>query len=138
MNDLSEVRVIAAVIEQDGKYLLAKRPIHKNHGGLWEFPGGKIIDGENDFEAINRELKEELDISVKQLGKLLWQARDTRTNFLVEFYEVTFKGHPKAVEHEKIKWTSVPELGTLDLAPTDAGFVKEIILRKPLSKDGPE
>ena len=49
-------RVVASVIEVDGKLLVCQRPAHKRHGGLWEFPGGKIEPGESDFEAVEREL----------------------------------------------------------------------------------
>ncbi len=48
----AKVRVVAAVIEKDGKVLVCQRPTHKRHGGLWEFPGGKVERGESDFEAV--------------------------------------------------------------------------------------
>jgi len=55
-----ESSVVAAVIERDGKYLLCQRPQGKRYGGLWEFPGGKLLAGESLLEAARRELREEL------------------------------------------------------------------------------
>ena len=56
------VRVLAAVIKRNERYLICKRPENKRHGGLWEFPGGKIEIGESNFEAAVRELREELGV----------------------------------------------------------------------------
>ena len=50
---------MAAVIERDGKLLVCRRPGHKRHGGLWEFPGGKLEPGETIVDAARRELDEE-------------------------------------------------------------------------------
>jgi mutator protein MutT len=61
-------RVVAAVIQRNDQYLLCQRPAHKRHGGLWEFPGGKVHDGETDFDAISRELTEELEVGVVRVG----------------------------------------------------------------------
>ena len=56
--------VAVALIDADGRVLLQQRPAHKEHGGLWEFPGGKIDEGELPEAALIRELKEELGIDV--------------------------------------------------------------------------
>jgi 8-oxo-dGTP diphosphatase len=58
------IRVVAAVIKRNDYYLICKRPKGKRHGGLWEFPGGKVEEGENIETAARRELAEELDLSV--------------------------------------------------------------------------
>ena len=64
MEPEGRVAVIAAVIQRGDKYLLGQRPEFKRHGGLWEFPGGKVHDGESRLEAIRRELAEELALKV--------------------------------------------------------------------------
>ena len=64
MEPEGRVAVIAAVIQRGDKYLLGQRPESKRHGGLWEFPGGKVHDGESRLEAIRRELAEELALKV--------------------------------------------------------------------------
>ena len=56
------MRVLATVIRRDGRLLVCQRPSHKRHGGLWEFPGGKVEPGESDLAASRRELAEELGV----------------------------------------------------------------------------
>src|SRR5690606_20769929 len=62
------IRVLAAVIRRDGRWLVCRRPAHKRHGGLWEFPGGKLEPGESLLEAATRELEEELAVRVTGVG----------------------------------------------------------------------
>ncbi|HSG49130.1 MAG TPA: NUDIX domain-containing protein, partial [Longimicrobiales bacterium] len=59
---MEAIPVIAAVIHRDGRYLVGRRPDDKRHGGLWEFPGGKLDPGESWLEAARRELSEELEM----------------------------------------------------------------------------
>ena len=59
------IKVVAAIIEKDGKYLICKRGPGGNCPFLWEFPGGKIEEGESPFEAISREIKEELSAEIE-------------------------------------------------------------------------
>ena len=58
------IRVLASVIQRHDRFLVCRRPLHKRHGGLWEFPGGKVKDGETDLEVARRELAEELGVHV--------------------------------------------------------------------------
>ena len=59
------LKVVAGFLKKGDKFLLVRRPLNKKRGGLWEFPGGKVEDGETLKEAIERELKEELGIETK-------------------------------------------------------------------------
>ena len=63
------VRVVAAVVARGDRALLCRRPAHKRHGGLWEFPGGKREAGESDADAVRRELREELGVTVQAVGR---------------------------------------------------------------------
>jgi mutator protein MutT len=117
------VRVLAAVIRRDLRYLVCKRPTHKRHGGLWEFPGGKLEPGESLAQAAHRELKEELNVEVISVGSTLHIERDVGSPFQIEFVEVEIAGEPTASEHESVAWLILDQLQSLELAPCDRAFV---------------
>ena len=115
--------VLAAVIERDGNYLVCRRPAHKRHGGLWEFPGGKVEAGETHFEAARRELAEELDVRVLSVDSAIFAVADPGSEFLIEFVPTTILSSPKCLEHTNLRWMSLPDLPSLELAPSDRRFV---------------
>lgn len=122
----ARVPVVAAVIRRDGRYLLGRRPEAKRHGGLWEFPGGKLHDGEDVAAAVRRELREELELECRGTGALLWSARDPGSPFVIDFVEVEAGGRPRPLEHSEVGWFTLDELGPMALAPTDAAFVAHL------------
>lgn len=115
--------VVAAVIRDGDRYLVCRRPAHKRHGGLWEFPGGKVEEGETPADAVRRELKEELALEVVSVGATRFVATDPGTDFRVEFIEVTVAGAPVPLEHSAVAWHGPRSLASLSLAPSDAAFV---------------
>ena len=120
------ISVVAAVIQRDGRYLVGRRPPDKRHGGLWEFPGGKVDAGESMLDAIRRELIEELAVSTSHIGRTLFSSRDGDTPFVIHFVEVEIEGEPVPREHTEVAWVTPSELGALSLAPADAAFVGEL------------
>lgn len=123
MEPQGRVAVVAAVIQRGDKYLLGRRPKAKRHGGLWEFPGGKVHDGESRLEAIHRELAEELALKAVELGQFLFSVEDKGSPYLIEFVETVIDGTPIPYEHSEIAWLTIGELDELRLAPADATFV---------------
>ena len=119
---MMRVRVVAAVIEREGRLLLCKRPSGKRHAGLWEFPGGKLLPGESVPDATRRELSEELAVEVVSVGERLLALPDPGSPFVVEFYPVEIAGEPVPLEHEALIWALPGELAGLDLAPSDRAF----------------
>jgi 8-oxo-dGTP pyrophosphatase MutT (NUDIX family) len=117
---------VAAVVRRGEGYLLGRRPEAKRHGGLWEFPGGKVLEGESRLEAARRELAEELDLHVVSLGALLLSVHDEGSPFVIEFFETVAEGAPVAHEHGEIGWFALSELRQLALAPADARFVAHL------------
>ena len=122
------MRVLAAVIRDGDRYLLCRRPRHKRHGGLWEFPGGKIEPGEGLLEAAKREMKEELGLDVVAVGEALLARRDPGSPFVIEFVPVQVRGTPQALEHEEIRWVAAGEVAGLELAPSDLVFWRERVM----------
>lgn len=118
------MRVLAAVITRDGRCLLCRRPAHKRHGGLWEFPGGKLEPGETVVHAAQRELLEELGLEVLSVGDVACSVRDPGSSFLIEFVPVEVRGEPEALEHEALAWVELVETLSLPLAPSDRRFVE--------------
>lgn len=118
------VRVLAAVIQHGGKCLICQRPTHKRHGGLWEFPGGKLEPGESLLDAAKRELAEELDVRVTDVGEVLFIALDPGSEFSIEFVRTSIEGDPKCLEHTELRWLPLDGMRQIPLAPSDRQFVE--------------
>jgi mutator protein MutT len=121
------IRVVAAAIADGGRLLVCQRPVHKRHGGLWEFPGGKQEPGESDAVAVGRELGEELGVSVAEVGPELFATRDPGSPFLIAFLPVRVVGEPACREHTALRWSTPAELAALPLAPADRRFVEALL-----------
>jgi mutator protein MutT len=126
---MTQIPVVAAVIRRKNKALLGRRPDHKRHGGLWEFPGGKIDEGETEVDAVTRELHEEFGVETTSVGRILYECRDPGSPFRIRFLDVGIRGESVPTEHTEIGWFEPDSLSTLGLAPCDARFVTEYFLR---------
>jgi mutator protein MutT len=121
------VRVIAAVLYRDGKLLICRRPEGKRHGGLWEFPGGKVKEGESDFAAARRELAEELGISVTSVEDAEFSIQDPGSEFEINFVPVAFDGSPVCLEHSALAWVPPRDLFNYELAPSDLRYAQFLL-----------
>lgn len=119
-----ECNVLAAVIVRDGKFLICRRPSHKRHGSLWEFPGGKVEVGESLQQAARRELAEELGLRVTHVGESRRSIADPDSTLKIHFVDVQVEGTPKMLEHTAIGWVSAEELLHMPLAPADRLFAE--------------
>ncbi len=114
-------QVTAAVIEKDGKILIAKRKRGRTLGGKWEFPGGKIEPGETPEECLKRELKEEFGIEV-EIGEFISSSIFKYKLIPIELLAYKVKhisGNFEVREHEEIKWISREELALYDFMDAD-------------------
>jgi mutator protein MutT len=125
---METVPVVASVIHKEDRVLVAKRPKHKRHGGLWEFPGGKMLEGESVLDAVSRELLEELNVATVSVGDILFASQDEA--FLIQFVVAQIDGEPESIEHSEIRWVTMDEVKKLHLAPTDKKFVLEYLTQK--------
>ncbi|MBK9144986.1 MAG: (deoxy)nucleoside triphosphate pyrophosphohydrolase [Candidatus Melainabacteria bacterium] len=127
MDKTHNIRVLAAVIERQGRFLLCRRPPHKRHGDLWEFPGGKIETDETIPQAAARELKEELCLTVRRVGDVLLKVPDPASGYLICFTAVEAEGEPVLIEHSELAWVERGSLLALDLAPSDLAFCRHLM-----------
>jgi mutator protein MutT len=125
------IRVVAAVIRRGCQLLICQRPAHKRHGGLWEFPGGKVEPDESIYEAAQRELSEELDVEVTAVGKLAFAIRDPGSPYVIEFHHVDILGEPRCLEHTAMQWVSPNNLLALPLAPSDRQYALHLAAASP-------
>lgn len=126
------IEVVAAVIirETEGKkeFLACLRPTDKVRGNLWEFPGGKIEEGETPQDALRRELQEELDVKAR-VGKLFGRATYTYpdTTVRISFYYATlYKGQLTGKEHQGMRWMSREDLDKFEFCPADVGILAQL------------
>lgn len=115
------IRVACALIERDGRLLLAQRPPGKALALKWEFPGGKIEAGETADEALAREIVEELGISITIRRRLPSVTHDygSYSVRLIPFACVLEGGEPHPHEHVDVRWCTPDEVDALDLAEAD-------------------
>ena len=120
--------VVAALIWEGDRFLACQRPAHKARGLLWEFVGGKVEPGETKEEALIRECREELDITVAP--------RDVFMEVIHEYPDLTVRltlfnatiaaGTPKALEHNDIRWITTEEIDGLEFCPADEEILKKL------------
>lgn len=116
------LHVVAAVIRRaDGQLLLAQRPAHKHQGGKWEFPGGKVEASETSYQALARELDEELGITTQTALPLIKvRYHYPERSVLLDVWEVTaFKGEPQGREQQPIAWFKPETLTALEFPPAN-------------------
>lgn len=118
--------VVAAVIrDHAGKILLTRRPEGRHMAGLWEFPGGKVEDGESPVAALERELDEELAITVRIGAPLVFAVHEEPGMLLVLlFYNALLEGdQPVAVEGQELAWVRAEDLRSFPTPPADAELI---------------
>jgi 8-oxo-dGTP diphosphatase len=119
-----------ALVDADGRVLLAQRPVHKEMAGLWEFPGGKVHAGERPEDALVRELKEELGIDVTQacLAPLTFASHAYETfDLLMPLYICRrWTGIATAMEGQELKWVRPHRLKDFPMPPADKPLVAHL------------
>jgi 8-oxo-dGTP diphosphatase len=121
------VTVVAAVIEQEGRYLVTRRPRGVHLAGLWEFPGGKIDEAESHAEALRRELREELGADADVL-ELVFSVGHDYPDRRVElfFYRCRLRGIPRPLLDQEMRWVRRDELPSLEFPPADEELIRRL------------
>ena len=120
--------VTAAIIRKGSRVLIARRSPSKHLAGLWEFPGGKIEECETPEECLNRELKEELGITVNIDGFFMENVHQYGENtILLKAYNCNYiSGEILLNDHDRIEWVEIMELENYQFAPADIPFIKAL------------
>jgi mutator protein MutT len=132
---LPEIKVVAAaVIDSQGRVLIAQRPAGAHMAGAWEFPGGKLENGEGRREALARELREEIGIAISMPRPLI-RLRHTYPHkevFLDIWVVRQYQGEPQGLEGQAVRWCTQSELETVELLPADGPIVAALKLPEML------
>ena len=120
------IRVVAALIESEGKILIAQRRGDDSFGGKWEFPGGKVEEGEGDREALRREIREELGVELR-VGLLECESKHDYPELSVHilFYrsELISGKVESSKAHQSLAWVRKRELEQYDFLEADRPFL---------------
>ena len=124
--DMTEV--VAALIWDSDKFMICQRPAHKARGLLWEFVGGKVEPGETKEQALIRECREELDVTLS-VGDVFMEVVHEYPDITVHltlFNANIAEGIPQKLEHNDIKWITPDEIPNYDFCPADEEILIEI------------
>jgi 8-oxo-dGTP diphosphatase len=124
-----KIRVVGAMIEQDGKYLITQRPATASLPNLWEFPGGRVEPGETDEEALARELREEMEIHV-EVGERVIHVEHAYADYDIDFcvYRCRMKRGP--LRHIRVadhRWVWPNELDEYEFPPADEKSIAKLL-----------
>lgn len=122
------VEVVAALIKNSEKFMICRRPAHKARGDLWEFVGGKVEKGETKRQALIRECREELSVTVT-VGRTFAQVKHVYPDVTVHItlYEAQItEGEPRLNEHSDIKWITPEEIPLYRFCPADEVFLQKV------------
>lgn len=125
--------VVAALIWQDGKFLICQRPAHKARGLLWEFVGGKVEPGETKQQALIRECREELDVQIA-VGDMFMEVIHTYPDLTVRltlFHATIRRGRIKKLEHNDIRYITTSQIPEYDFCPADVDILQKLMEMYP-------
>ncbi len=120
--------VVAALIWKDNRFMICQRPANKARGLLWEFVGGKVEPGETKEQALIRECREELAITVSVgdvFMDVVYEYPDI-TVHLTLFQASVAEGVPQKLEHNDIRWIPVMEISQYDFCPADQAVLRKL------------
>ena len=123
------ITVVCGIIFKDDLVLICRRKPEKSLGGYWEFPGGKVEDGESNEESLLRELIEELNLKVKIKQHFFDTVHqyDNGAIELISFICETENIASESTDHDQLEWVNVSDLLGWKLAPADIPIAKELI-----------
>ena len=124
------IEVVAALIWDNDKFMICQRPAHKTRGLLWEFVGGKVELGETKEQALVRECREELAVTLSVGDAFMDVVHEypDLTVHLTLFNATIAEGEPQKLEHNDIQWIKPIEIVNFEFCPADKDILQKIIL----------
>jgi 8-oxo-dGTP diphosphatase len=120
--------VVAAVIERNGHFLVARRLKGTHLAGYWEFPGGKVHHGETHESALEREVSEELSTGIANARKIFHTAHSYPGQIVeLHFYRAEVTAEPQPVLGQELRWITRDDFGALEFPPADAELIDGLI-----------
>lgn len=122
------IEVVAALIWDNGEFMICQRPAHKARGLLWEFVGGKVEPGETKEAALIRECREELAVTLSVGGVFMDVVHEypDLTVHLTLFNATIAEGKPQKLEHNDIRWITPSEIPNYEFCPADEEILAKI------------
>ena len=122
------VRVVAAVIEANGRYLITQRRPTAVLPNLWEFPGGRVEEGEADASALRREIRERLDADV-EVGDLMSYVRHPYERYTVDLhlYRCSLRTEPRPAAVQDLRWIRSDEFDDFEFTPADEASMTKLL-----------
>lgn len=120
--------VVAALIWQGDRFMICQRPSHKARGLLWEFIGGKVEPGETKEQALIRECREELSVTLS-VGEVFMEVVHEYPDLTVHltiFHAAIAEGEPQKLEHNDIRWITPREVPNYEFCPADVEILARI------------
>ena len=121
-------QVVAALIWSRDKFMICQRPAHKARGLLWEFVGGKVEPGETKEQALIRECREELAVTLS-VGDIFMEVTHEYPDITVHltlFNATISEGTPQKIEHNDIQWITPAQIPDYDFCPADTEILQRI------------
>ena len=122
------MKVVAGIIILNNKVLIARRAQHKSMAGKWEFPGGKVEPGEQDRDALEREIFEEFGVRIRT-SEFLGSNRHDYGSFTIDlyaYYALYLEGDFLLTDHDRIEWVTKEEIHAYDMAEADEPFAQRV------------
>lgn len=129
MNDKKRIRVVSAAIMLDDRYLITQRMKKAVLPDLWEFPGGKVEEGESDAEALRREVRYRVGVEVQVKEQISKVSRDY-TDYVLDLhlYRCTIvEGEPEAKSVQDLAWVTSDQFSSFTFAPADEKSMRALL-----------